>query len=363
MSNMEPTRVMGVPAAGDRTLVSGGQATMVMPGQPDASRTQMGGTTICPVCGTSTPLMDPFCGDCGFLLESAPAEPIVAPTEDAPAGELLDQQSGRRFRLRNGVNTVGRHGTDILVNEGTVSRNHARITLADGGATVEDLGSSNGTKVGDQRLTANQPVSAPSGVNLRFGNWNVVLEIGGSVSPDFSSATIAMPAPDDRTLVNPAFSDEDTFEADPGPAAEDGHPGETSAPVAPPVSILRKIAGPSDDIPVAAGTLTLGRRPENDIVLSDDAYVSGRHAELFSDGAGTYVTDVGSTNGTVVNGQRIPANARIELTQGDELHIGQNHFRLESLQPAPDGEPLASAPAEGAVEPAADGVDLDGGRA
>src|SRR5436305_1316976 len=99
MSNMDPTRVMGAAGTGmDRTLVvppGGSQATMVMPSQADAYRTQMGGTTTCPVCKSTTPLMDPFCGDCGFLLASPPAQEIVPIVEEAPAGELVDPQTGR----------------------------------------------------------------------------------------------------------------------------------------------------------------------------------------------------------------------------------------------------------------------------
>src|SRR5207253_1382044 len=110
-----------------------------MPGQADALRTQMGGTTTCPVCKSTTPLMEAYCGDCGFLLTSTPVEEAAPPAEETPVAELVDSQSGRRYRLRNGVNTLGRQGTDILVNEGTVSRNHANITVENGKITVEDL--------------------------------------------------------------------------------------------------------------------------------------------------------------------------------------------------------------------------------
>src|SRR4051795_8730232 len=113
MSNMDPTRVMGAAGAGmDPTLVvpGGSQATMVMPSQADAFRTQMGGTTTCPVCKSTTPLMDPFCGDCGFLLASPPAEDLAPPSEEVAPAELIDTQTGRRFRLREGVNTLGRQG-------------------------------------------------------------------------------------------------------------------------------------------------------------------------------------------------------------------------------------------------------------
>jgi len=348
MSNMEPTRVMG--AAGttqDRTQVmSGGmQATMVMPGQADAFRTQMGGTTTCAICGSSTPLMDPYCGDCGFLLSSSVAADAAPPVEEAAPAELVDPQTGRRFRLRAGVNTLGRQGTDILVNEGTVSRNHATLTVENGGVTVEDLGSSNGTKVGSQRLTANQPVRANPGDNLRFGNWNVTLTMGGAVA---DSATIAMPASADATILAPAadaFASEDTFVASKLSAPSELSPSSESVePVSGGalVGTLRRIEGPGDDIAVTEGVITIGRRPENTVVLSDDAYVSGRHAQIVTDSTGVYIVDVGSTNGTVVNGAKIAANERLSLSEGDELHIGQNKFRFEPLAMGADEVPAES---------------------
>lgn len=356
MSNMDPTRVMGAAGPGmDRTLVvpGGSQATMVMPGQADAYRTQMGGTTSCPVCKSTTPLMDPFCGDCGFLLASTPAENVAPLVEESPAGALVDPASGRRFRLRSGVNTLGRQGTDILVNEGTVSRNHATITVDGGSAAIEDLGSSNGTKVGDQRLIANKPVEAQNGTALRFGNWNVVLEL--SIDSSQPAATIAMPAGGeiDKTLVSTAFSSEDTFIAADlvNPAASE--PVQTSIePVTGGalVGALRRIEGPGDDIAVTEGVISIGRRPENTVVLTGDAYVSGRHAEIVTDSTGTYVTDIGSTNGTVVNGEKLTPNARLLLKEGDEVHFGQNKFRFEPSPSESDADADMTEPIDNAIE-------------
>jgi DNA-binding winged helix-turn-helix (wHTH) protein len=55
----------------------------------------------------------------------------------------------REFRLVEGDNVIGRDSdVQILVNSNVVSRRHARIALSGGVATVEDLGSKNGTSVG-----------------------------------------------------------------------------------------------------------------------------------------------------------------------------------------------------------------------
>lgn len=330
MSDMESTRVIGAAVApGDRTMVA--PAT----GSTDALRTQMGGTTTCPVCKTTTPLYETYCGECGFLLTSAVAEEIETPVEEAPTAELVDAQNGRRYRLRQGVNTVGRQGTDVLVSDSTVSRTHARITIEGGQITVEDLGSTNGTKVGDRRLGANEPAQATSGMPLKFGNWQVVLEVPSgaaatTTAPAAAEPTVAIPgeeaaagveAPSEATSVL-------TTPAEPAEAATEEEPVESPAPVA----LLRKTNGPAADIPVTEGTITVGRRTTNTIVLSEDPYISGAHAEITTDNTGTYLTDLGSTNGTLVNGQKLTPNERQLLLSGDEVQIGQTSYTFEHVE-------------------------------
>lgn len=346
MSNIEATRVMGaVSPSPDRTMVvPGGVLPTQMGGDP--MRTQMGGTMSCPVCKSVTPLMEPYCGDCGFLLTSAPpAETALPPQEAAPA-ELIDLADGRRFRLNNGVNTVGRQGTDVLITEATISRNHAQITLTNGSVTVEDLGSSNGTKVGDLRLSANQPTGAPTGTVLKFGNWQARLEIGGpSAASDktvvVSDRTIVgTPPPDDRTIVGtPPVGAEDAVPAPP--------PVET-ADAGPLVAMLTNEQGPSPDIRVTAVTITIGRRAGNTLVLPNDAYISGKHAEIATDATGTYLTDTGSTNGTFVNGQRLVLGERQLLLEGDEVQLGQTRYRFTPAAAVEPSETAADVYAEGA---------------
>jgi pSer/pThr/pTyr-binding forkhead associated (FHA) protein len=67
---------------------------------------------------------------------------------------------------------------------------------------------------------------------------------------------------------------------------------------------------------------TVGRHPSSDIFL-DDVTVSRRHAEFLREGASFSVRDVGSLNGTYVNGQRIDSSP---LATGDEVQVGK--FRL-----------------------------------
>ena len=88
-----------------------------------------------------------------------------------------------------------------------------------------------------------------------------------------------------------------------------------------------------------ADRATIGKAAENDIAV-DDATASGLHAVLERFPAGWCVTDLGSSNGTWVNGERIWASRR--LRHGDEIRIGQTRLVFR--------DPLAPAGAATEVE-------------
>lgn len=74
---------------------------------------------------------------------------------------------------------------------------------------------------------------------------------------------------------------------------------------------------------------TLGANPDNDLVLTD-ALVSGRHARLRWDGASWWVEDLGSTNGTLVNGQRLVAHTAQKIAPGTRLQVGDMVLELQA---------------------------------
>jgi pSer/pThr/pTyr-binding forkhead associated (FHA) protein len=84
-------------------------------------------------------------------------------------------------------------------------------------------------------------------------------------------------------------------------------------------------AGLSADL--ADGVIMIGRGTDCQLILDDD-YVSTRHARVVGTPNGIYVEDLGSTNGSYVNGQRITAPTTITLA--DTVRIGKTMLRLES---------------------------------
>jgi pSer/pThr/pTyr-binding forkhead associated (FHA) protein len=74
--------------------------------------------------------------------------------------------------------------------------------------------------------------------------------------------------------------------------------------------------------------MRIGRNPHNDIIVSDLG-VSKHHAELRRAPSGSYsIIDLGSHNGTYVNGTRISQQEPRELQEGDLITIGHATLRL-----------------------------------
>jgi pSer/pThr/pTyr-binding forkhead associated (FHA) protein len=100
---------------------------------------------------------------------------------------------------------------------------------------------------------------------------------------------------------------------------------------------------------------TIGRSTSNSIVLPF-AEISRKHARVWQDNESTYLEDLGSTNGTFVNGRRL--NGRVALYDGDEIQIGDT-FRL--LVATPEGVTRSVSGASAAAVQAPNPAGVSGG--
>jgi pSer/pThr/pTyr-binding forkhead associated (FHA) protein len=181
---------------------------------------------------------------------------------------------GRELVIEEAVEvTVGRDGgADLELAELRVSRRHLVLRPGRHGWVLEDVGSTNGTFHEGRRVSLLR-IDRP--VRLRLGDPDDGVEL--RVEPD---ATAVVKAP---------------------------VPAEIPAPTA------------------VQGRLRLGRASDNDVVIRDRT-VSGHHAELVGDPETALdLVDLGSRNGTFVNGQRV---GRARLRESDRIGIGYHEFRL-----------------------------------
>jgi DNA-binding CsgD family transcriptional regulator len=96
-------------------------------------------------------------------------------------------------------------------------------------------------------------------------------------------------------------------------------------------------------VPLEGERLTLGSKPSNDIAIPTDRQLSRLHAVFARYRAGWCVRDLGSRNGTFVNGQRIWQERALD--NGDEIRAGGSRFVYRA------GEPAGPWPATEAGEP------------
>lgn len=248
----------------------------------------------CPVCKTFNPAGMMFCVDCGLIFDRAlPDDAFGAPAIQLPQ---LVEQSGREHPIRPGMNTIGREG-DVMLIDGKVSRRHAQISSDNDVLSIEDLGSTNGTKVDGTKLNPGDKITLKGGETISFGGVEVKLSMPGAKGGNTtqvvgSNKTAAISAP---------------------PKVE-----------VPPATLV----GEGKAFPLKKGPNSFGRKAENDVQIADP-YVSGRHGIIEIADDGLFVTDIGSTNGTMLNDAKLSPNMRTAITTEDVIRLGSMEFRIE----------------------------------
>ncbi|MDQ4109346.1 MAG: FHA domain-containing protein [Actinomycetota bacterium] len=107
-----------------------------------------------------------------------------------------------------------------------------------------------------------------------------------------------------------------------------GRRSRDTAPTLPPGPSTLLVQGRSDAKPRTvrlSASMTVGRAPECELRL-DDTYASQQHARLFARNNSWFVEDLGSTNGTFVNEQKLAAPAMLQ--PGDKVRVGQTIMEL-----------------------------------
>ena len=238
------------------------------------------------------------------------------------------------------------------------SGNHALICFREGAWVLEDLGSTNGTFVDEQRLTASQPVPLRLGSTVSFGangpRFKVeagaaaklsvtVVEGQPAVSPH--DATVPMDAAELAAKTAPmeaALPSEKSAPMDQAPVAR----AAPEAPAPPRVQIALLDVRSGDTVQRDGVRFRIGRGRECEIrpVQEEDTTVSRVHAEIvLKPDRAIVLRDAGSRNGTTVNGN--PVRTEHELREGDRIQLGNEGPELVVSSLAGGRTPPGPAPA------------------
>ncbi len=218
---------------------------------------------------------------------------------------------------------IGRAAPDDegrLGDDPEISRRHALVSRGAGGAlTIEDLGSANGTFVNGERIDA--PRGLDLGDSVTMGQTVLQVTDASGRVPEPTQLGADIPA---AVAAAPVAAAQE-FVVTAGPAAG------------------RRLA--LDD------EFVIGRAVSGEGRLADDPELSRRHARVMrSAGGALTIEDLGSANGTFVNGVRLSEPRALEL--GDSIRVGETTMELTEAgqpaspprAPAPPARPAASPP-------------------
>ena len=288
------------------------------------------------------------------LAEAAP--PRARPGSALPALVVRTQRS--EHTLHGGTTfRIGRDpASDIVVPDSRVSWRHGVLRIEGDGWVLEDVRSTNGTFVGLQRVDR---VAISSDCVVRLGNPDdgpVLRCMPQAAAASAAPVTPASPAapvtpyrapPPSYQPPPPSYQPQQPSQQ-PAQAPPSQPPAQQSA-LPPAAAVAAHELLPSVDVrptsrmPLPAKAMRIGRIPDNDLVLPD-LEVSRHHAELRKSPTGTYeIIDLGSHNGTYLNGRRISSAV---LSDADIVSIGHSTFRLadgELRQFVDEGEVTFSA--------------------
>ncbi|MGW3360866.1 FHA domain-containing protein [Streptomyces bungoensis] len=263
--------------------------------------------------------------------------------------ELVLESNGRTWTLDpSRPYTLGRDPQgDIVFDDARVSWRHATVSFDGRSWVIEDHGSTNGTFLRGQRV---QRTEIGPGSSLHLGNATDGPRL------NLSGAAVAQPqqqpqgAPFAAQGAGPGWAQPQVpHQGVPqqGPQADWQQPPQQPAPFpqqqnGPAEGLAQKTPGGAAGAPPVYGdrspttfhqfavgrVMRIGRALENELVVSD-LQVSRHHAEFHSTPDGRFeIRDLGSHNGTYVNGQPIAKSGSVLLGPSDIVGVGHSTFRI-----------------------------------
>ena len=199
------------------------------------------------------------------------------------------------LRLSKEWHRIGRAPTsDIHLHNDSVSTNHAELVWQGKNLYIRDLGSTNGTYWNDERVTVPVPIQN-TGV-LTVGTVSISIRVLKESLQ--ASGTNSRPPEPANALQN--------------------------------VNMWKVLSDGKEFFIERGGMLKVGRSPDNDIVPSNDS-VSSRHAVISWDRERPTIVDVGSSNGSKLNGRTLQRDQAHYLNDGDEVFLGEHRMEIQTV--------------------------------
>lgn len=273
-----------------------------------------------------TPVVTPFGPDFIEDVSSSLSDPSLGsqPQPRTDSASAQDNSSAPALILEIGRDPA----CDYVIDVGTVSWRHARLIWNGEHATIEDLSSANGLAIDHPQQRVRTASISPEN-QVYFGTYpvsgNELIQTAQRLAQRQASSRIHNDARERSSFAHAAG--EESPIADPG--------SNVSFPMGPVRNYGATLDLPYDQIdfrrpPVQIDLgdhpLILGRDPQCDHVL-EHPMVSWRHAKITRRDGQVWVEDLGSRNGTYVNGERVHRSR--EVAEGDVLALGSYTITLQ----------------------------------
>lgn len=248
---------------------------------------------------------------------------------------LREEATGKEFDIQWQPAVIGRPSTEVdhniilavnvtlLPNGNTVSRKHAQITFSEGHYFVEPLADQNPVFLNGRELPINNRREIKSGDKISLGRHKLTLTFAKSQT---ASRTDRRESGSPSTP-RPAASVQPVSTPIPPPARSVTNNADATsladAPIIP--SLVIEASAVSDKvggrIELSMFPFTIGRSLE---ILSKENEVSRKHAEISYDAKSSryYISDLQSTNGVTINGQRVAPGTPYEIISGTRIGLG-----------------------------------------
>jgi pSer/pThr/pTyr-binding forkhead associated (FHA) protein len=278
--------------------------------------------------------------DSGAFADLAPPK-SVKPAAGRTGGRLVCLTDGREYTVGSSPLSLGRDASaDVVVSGQEVSRHHAEIRSEPEGYVLVDT-SVNGTYVNGERIGKRHVLARADVIRIGNDEFRFYADAGSaSAAPAPEAQEPVAPPPagasqrlSDTMLGIPVASP--AAPGDPELQRRNTPPSPAAAPLASFLFRTGELKGRR--LPIKVPVVNIGRGDYNDVVIADPS-VSTMHAKLQRRDAIWILTDLGSTNGTFVEGERL--TGEVPLGPGTTLKFGDVAALFEPLDElVPSGRP------------------------